>query len=188
MSEPIDPGAARRSLRELLQATFRTGVITLASGKTTDFYIDGRLVTLDPRGLDLVATLALEELRGRCDAIGGPTSGADPMVAAIGLRAWQEGIPLRLFFTRREAKAHGLGRRIEGPPLRKGDRVALLDDVATSGGSLLRAATAVREETGATVERALVIVDRQEGAEEALQEAGLELTALFTREELVEGD
>ena len=180
-----DKAQRRDRLKELLQDTVQTGEITLSSGRTTDFYIDGRLVTLDPEGLELVARLSLDVLRGRCDAVGGPTSGADPMVAAIGILARQSGIPLRLFFTRSEAKAHGTRKRIEGPPLKDADRVAVVDDVATSGGSLLQAVHAVREETSAEVSLALVIVDREEGARERLSEAGVELIALFSRSQLL---
>ncbi|MGE3164056.1 MAG: orotate phosphoribosyltransferase [Planctomycetota bacterium] len=178
------PTAADR-LAELLRASIRTGEVKLASGRTTDFYIDGRLVTLSPRGLKLVAELAFHRLRGRCTAVGGPTSGADPIVAAIGLEALAHGVELKTFFTRGQAKQHGMQRRLEGPPLSAADRVVLVDDVATSGGSLIKAAEAVREETGATVAEALVIVDREEGAGEALAAAGLQLLALFARHELV---
>ena len=172
---------AREELRGLLSGTIRTGTITLASGRTTDFYLDGRLVTLDPRGLALVARLAHERLAGRADAVGGPTSGADPLVAGIGLESLAAGRPLRTFFTRKEVKGHGMGRRIEGPPLAAGDRVFIVDDVATSGGSLLQSARVVAEDTEARVVGALVIVDRQEGAGEALAAAGIPLEALFVK-------
>jgi len=107
----------REDLQAMLSETIQTGAITLASGRTTDFYFDGRLVTLDPRGLSLVSRLSFERLAGRCEAVGGPTSGADPIVAGIGLASHEAGSPLRTFFTRKEAKGHGMGRRIEGPPL-----------------------------------------------------------------------
>ncbi len=185
----VDPTAtaagARERLRQKLLATIKTGRITLSSGKTTDFYIDGRLVTLDPEGLELVARLSVEALKSRCEAVGGPTSGADPIVAGIGLAARAEGWPLRLFFTRKSAKAHGTERRIEGPPLQSGDRVALVDDVATTGGSLIGAAQIVHEDSPARVRLALVIVDREEGAGEALRAAGIELVSLFTRSDLL---
>jgi orotate phosphoribosyltransferase len=175
----------RESLRALLASTIRTGEIRLASGRTTDFYFDGRLVTLDPRGLALVARLAHDRIAGRADAVGGPTSGADPIVAGIGQVSLAAGRPLRTFFTRKEAKGHGTGRRLEGPPLQPGDRVIIVDDVATSGGSLLQSARVVAEDTPACVVGALVIVDREEGAREALAEAGIPLDALFRRSEFV---
>ena len=171
----------RDQLRALLSETIQTGEITLASGRTTDFYFDGRLVTLDPKGLSLVSQVAHEVLSGRCDAVGGPTSGADPIVAGIGQVSLGSGSPLKTFFTRKEAKGHGMGRRIEGPALADGDRVFIVDDVATSGGSLIQAANVVTEDTGAKVVGALVIVDRQEGATEKLAEAGITLESLFRR-------
>lgn len=173
--------AERDALREQLSGAIRTGEITLASGRTTDFYFDGRLVTLDPRGLSLVAKLCFERVADRCDAVGGPTSGADPMVVGVGLESLAAGAPLGTFFTRKESKGHGMGKRIEGPPLADGARVFVLDDVATSGGSILRAVEAIREDTGATVVGALVIVDRQEGATEALAAVDVPLEALFTK-------
>lgn len=171
----------------MLASTIRTGKITLASGRTTDFYFDGRLVTLDPRGLSLVARLMAERIAGRADAVGGPTSGADPIVAGIGLATLAAGKPVRTFFTRKEAKGHGTGRRLEGPALREGDRVFIVDDVATSGGSLLQSARVVAEDTGARVVGALVIVDREEGGEEALAAAGIPLESLFRKRDFLAG-
>ena len=177
--------SARQRLLELLRATVSTGSVKLSSGKITDFYVDGRQVTLNPEGLAWISELALEAIHGRCDAVGGPTSGADPIVAGIGLRAHDAGLPLRLFFIRKEAKGHGLKRRIEGPELHVGDRVALVDDVATSGGSLVQAAEVIRQETRARPALALVVVDRQEGARESLEKAGLEFVALFSKSEIL---
>ena len=180
--------AARRRLLELLRASVHRGSITLASGRTTDFYLDGRQVTLDPEGLDLVSRLAVETLAGRCDAVGGPTSGADPMVAGIGLRARDAGVPLSLFFVRKETKQHGLQRLLEGPPLADRARVAIVDDTATTGSSLVRAADWVAEESSACPCLALVVVDRQEGARERVEAAGMEFVALFTRSEITAED
>jgi len=164
----------RDQLHAMLSGAIRTGTITLASGRTTDFYFDGRLVTLDPKGLSLIAKLAHER-------VGGPTSGADPMVVGVGLESLAAGAPLGTFFTRKEAKGHGMGKRVEGPPLADGAKVFILDDVATSGGSILRAVEAVREDTGAEVVGALVLVDRQVVAAEALAAADVPLEALFTK-------
>ena len=175
----------RTKLKEHLSSAIQTGEVTLASGRTTDFYFDGRLVTLDPEGLAIVSELCVERLRGLCEAVGGPSAGADPMVAGIGLAARGHDWPLRLFFTRKEAKAYGMQRRWEGPPLQEGDRAVIVDDVATSGGSLIRSAEVIRTETPATVTQALVIVDREEGATEALKEAGIELLSLFRKSDFM---
>ena len=174
----------RERLFEKLKACIRTGKITLSSGKVTDFYFDGRLVSLDPEGSALIGSLFLEEavLRG-IEAVGGLTSGADPITSAIGVFAWQKSVPMRLFFVRKERKEHGTAKRIEGPPLprEEGLRVALVDDVLTTGGSLLQARDALVEETGARPAWAFVIVDREEGGRERLESEGIEVVALFRR-------
>ncbi len=184
----LDSDSARERVRgdllKQLRACVRTNVVTLSSGRETDFYLDGREITLDPRGLELVSSLAFDVLRGRCDAVGGPAAAAIPIVAGIGLCALEAGVHLRMFFVRPQAKTHGLGRRIEGPPLKPSDRVALVDDVATTGGSLLRTADALREEVGIRPHLALVIVDREEGAQRALRETEIELVALFRRTDI----
>ena len=176
--------AARARLKELVMACMQRGDITLASGKKTDFYFDGRLVTLNPEGLELLSKIALEHIGERCDAVGGPTSGADPMVAGIGLAARQVGRSIQTFFVRKEKKDHGMQKSIEGPDLPAGAKVAIIDDTATSGGSLLRAAHAVQEFSEATPILALVLVDREEGAREKVEGAGLEFVTIFNRSEL----
>lgn len=187
----MKPGAAeaitRERLRKKLAGCIQTGHITLSSGKVTDFYFDGRLVTLDPEGSVLVGELMLEELVARgVQAVGGLTSGADPLTSAIGVLAHQRGVPLRLFFVRKESKGHGTGKVVEGPPLvREGEtselKVALVDDVLTTGGSLLKARDALLKDGGLRPGLALVIVDREEGGRERLAAEGIELVSLFRR-------
>ena len=189
----MKPGAAeaitshRERLRKKLAGCIQTGRITLSSGKVTDFYFDGRLVTLDPEGSVLVGELMLEELVARgVQAVGGLTSGADPLTSAIGVLAHQRGVPLRLFFVRKERKGHGMGKVVEGPPLvREGEtselKVALVDDVLTTGGSLLKARDALLKDDGLRPGLALVIVDREEGGRERLAAEGIELVSLFRR-------
>jgi orotate phosphoribosyltransferase len=170
-----------------LASCIQTGRITLSSGKVTDFYFDGRLVTLDPEGSVLVGKLILEELIARgITAVGGLTSGADPITSSVGVLAWQRQVPMHLFFVRKERKGHGTGRRIEGPPLVAGaaggtPRVALVDDVLTTGNSLLIARDAVVEEIGLRPQLACVVVDREEGGRERLQREGIDLVSLFRR-------
>ncbi len=170
-------------LKEKIQSCIQTGEVKLASGKVTDFYFDGRLVALDPEGSALLAELFLDEVRSRPEiqAVGGPTSGADPIVSSLGVLAHQQSVPLQLFYVRKEAKAHGMQKRVEGPPLPKGAKVFLVDDVLTTGGSLLKAVQAVREEAEVEVVGAMVVVDRQEGGEENLKADGLELISLFKK-------
>jgi orotate phosphoribosyltransferase len=176
----------RERLKAKLAACIRTGKITLSSGKETDFYFDGRLVSLDPEGSVLISELMLEELTERkIGGVGGLTSGADPLTSSIGVLAFQKGVPLKLFYVRKAAKGHGMQKRIEGPPLQKGLRVALVDDVITTGGSLLEARDALREDAQVEVSHALVVIDREEGGRERLAEEGIELVSLFRRRDFL---
>jgi len=177
----------RERLREKLRGCIRSGPVTLSSGKVTDFYFDGRLVTLDSEGSVLVGKLILDEVVARgVGAVGGLTSGADPITSVVGVLAFQRGVPLRLFFVRKERKEHGTQKRVEGPPIRESGAaaapvVALVDDVLTTGGSLLRAREAIVEETGLEPRLAFVIVDREEGGRERLAADGIEVVPLFRR-------
>ena len=154
----------------------------------TDFYFDGRLVSLDPEGSVLIAELMLEALAARgITAVGGLTSGADPLTSSIGVLAWQRRLPMNLFFVRKERKEHGMQQRVEGPPLPEGAglKVALVDDVLTTGGSLLQAREALVEELGVEPSVACVIVDREEGGEERLAELGIQTVALFRKSDFL---
>ncbi len=144
------------------------GERTLASGKKVDFYIDGKQVTLDARGLLVTGKLILSLLQGhQVDAIGGPTIGADPIAAAVALLSSQTGHPLKAFIVRKEAKKHGMQKMIEGPLLQEGDRVVMVEDVITTGGSVLNAIQEV-EKVKARVVKVICLVDRNEGAAETL--------------------
>jgi orotate phosphoribosyltransferase len=175
-------------LREKLAGCIRTGEITLSSGKVTDFYFDGRLVSLDPEGSVLLGGLMLEAILARgITAVGGLTSGADPLTSSIGVLAWQRQVPMNLFFVRKERKEHGMQQRVEGPPMPEGQepRVALVDDVLTTGGSLLQAREALVEELGVEPSLACVIVDREEGGEQRLADYGIETVALFRKSDFL---
>lgn len=144
------------------------GEMTLASGKKSSFYFDGKQVTLDPEGLLTVGKLILAMLAGhKVDAVGGPTLGADPIAAAVSLLSSHTGNPIRAFIVRKEAKKHGLQKMIEGPALKAGDRVVMLEDVITTGGSVLKAIEEV-EKLGAKVIQTICLVDRGEGADKVL--------------------
>jgi orotate phosphoribosyltransferase len=174
----------RDELRELVGTrAFAYGTFTLTSGRTSDYYVDGKQVTLDGRGLYLVARFALEYCREHgIDAVGGLTLGADPIAAAAAALSGDGDHPITAFIVRKEIKAHGTGRAIEGPALRPGQRVLLVDDTLTTGGTFLQANEAVAT-TGATVVGALCVVDREEGGREALEGVGITLHALFRRSE-----
>lgn len=176
----------RERLRAKLAACIRTGRVVLSSGKETDFYFDGRLVSLDPEGSVLIGELLLEEVVAReIQAVGGLTSGADPITSAIGVLAFQRGVPLHLFYVRKAAKDHGLQKRIEGPALPPGARVAIVDDVITSGGSLIQTRDALRDEAKAQVTDAFVVIDREEGGRERLEAEGIRVTSLFRRSDFL---
>jgi orotate phosphoribosyltransferase len=171
-------------LRELVATrAFTYGDFTLTSGRKSDYYVDGKQVTLDGRGLYLVAWFALEHCRQHdIDAIGGLTLGADPICAAVAALSGDTDRPISAFIVRKEVKAHGTGRAIEGPNLHAGQRVLLVDDTLTTGGTFLQASEAVLT-TGATIVGALCVVDREEGGREALEAAGITLHSLFQRHE-----
>ncbi len=162
------------------------GSRTLASGKTSDFYIDGKQVTLDPQGILLTGKVILNMLHGTgVSAVGGPTIGADPMAAAVSLLSSQSGHPLKAFIVRKEAKDHGMQRMIEGPAIQEGDRVAMVEDVITTGGSVLKAIHEV-EKLKAKVVKVVCLVDRGEGADTLL--AGYNYTPIFSVQEILTGE
>jgi orotate phosphoribosyltransferase len=164
----------------------RRGSFTLASGRKSNLYIDARLTTLSPDGLATIGPLALAALHQAgwtADAVGGLTMGADPIACAIAHASALAGTPLRAFTVRKEAKAHGTGKLVEGP-FRPGDRVVVVEDTITTGGSALKAVAAVRAE-GGTVVGVLALVDREEGGREALETSGLEVIALTRVAEIV---
>jgi orotate phosphoribosyltransferase len=175
-----------RLLSILAERSARRGQFTLASGRQSTLYIDARLTTMSPDGLALIGPLALAVLRDadwRVHAVGGLTLGADPISYAISYASAETVTPLRAFTVRKEAKAHGTGRLIEGP-FQAGDRVAIIEDVITTGGSALRAVEAVRA-AGGTVVGVLALVDREEGGRDALVGAGLPVVALARASDIV---
>lgn len=169
----------------LKKEAFKKGRFVLSSGKVSSYYLDGRIITLTPEGVYLTASIILEMLKNKdIDAIGGPTLGADPIVGAIAVLSHIQKIPLKTFIVRKDAKKHGTQRKIEGPALKKNSKVILVDDVATTGNSLVEAKQALQD-LGIEVNEAIVIVDRCEGARENLVKKGLKLKSIFKIEELV---
>ena len=156
--------------------------IELASGRMSDFYFDGRVATLTGESAALLAELVLAEAeRLGATAVGGPTIGADPIVGATIALAATRGRKLKGFLVRKEPKARGLGKQVEGPSL-DGERAILVEDTVTSGGSIVRAAEAVRREfPGCELAGAVTLVDREEGGAAALEAAGLPLSSIFAR-------
>ena len=168
----------RERLIEILkERSVRTGTFTLASGKTSDLYVDARQTTLSPEGSTVLAQLILERLHPDAVGIGGPVTGADPITGAVITHSWQAGRPLHGFMVRKEAKGHGAGNQVEGRfGLPDGSQVTMIEDTVTTGGSLLKAINAV-EAAGLKVVQVLCVVDRCEGAADIFEAAGYTLAA-----------
>jgi orotate phosphoribosyltransferase len=172
----------------LAERSARRGDFTLASGRHSTLYIDARLTTMSPEGLSLIGPLGRAAVRRSWQgvvAVGGLTMGADPIAYAISYASQlaSERPPLRAFTVRKEAKAHGTGKLVEGPFV-AGDRVVIVEDVITTGGSALRAVEAVRA-AGGSVAGVLALVDREEGGREAIEAAGLQVHALTRARDIV---
>ncbi len=176
----------RQKLLDMILATFEEREITLSSGKKSGFYLDCRIPLMTPQG----QKLAGEQVLGRLmigpwvDAVGGMAVGAVPLVSAVLSAAAHHdpGTKLQGFFVRKETKKHGKTRQIEGG-FAPGQKVALVEDTCTTGASTLEALELV-EAAGGRVIRVLCLVDRGEGAAEAFAERGIELEAVFTRDDL----
>lgn len=176
----------RARLLEMVLATFERKEITLSSGKKSNFYLDCRIPLMKPLGQKLAGEQMLGLLMSgpSVDAVGGMAVGAVPLVSAV-LSAAAHHDPetdLQGFFVRKETKKHGKGRQIEGG-FAPGQIVALVEDTCTTGGSTLDALNIV-DAAGGKVARVLCLVDRGEGAAEVFAERGIELEAIFTRDDL----
>jgi orotate phosphoribosyltransferase len=180
--------------RMLMEKSVLHGSFQLASGQQSDFYVDSKPTIMDPLGAKLVGVAGYglvqrisRERSVTIDAIGGLTMGADPISLSISLASLEDRPERRLqaFSVRKNPKEHGRNKLIEGD-FKKGDRVVVVDDVATTGGSTLQAIKAVRE-SGGTVEFVVVLVDREEGGRENIEQAGVTVHSLFRRSDLDEG-
>ena len=154
-------------IEELRRHALILGEVTLTSGKTAQYYVDAKRAILRPAGFRALAELvAGHAARLRATAVGGLTMGADaPACAALA-----GGAEVKAFFVRKEAKAHGLQRKVEGPPLEPGERCLIVEDVVTTGGSTVQAIEAVQGE-GYVVVGVVSILDRLAGGAEAIREA-----------------
>lgn len=173
-------------LLELIKtrATIQGEVTKLSSGKLSDLYVDAKMVTLSPEGAYLTGRILLEFLKDdKIDAIGGMTMGADPIVGALAAISYHEKHPVRTFIVRKEPKKHGKKKWIEGPLL-DNDRIAIIDDVTTTGASILQAIKIIKENTNCEIVKVITLVDRLEGAKENLSKEGYELISIFNRHDL----
>lgn len=181
---PAGPAEQRQLLLQLLaERAYRHGQFTLASGRSSDHYVNCKPVSLSGLGLALLAARMLERVEPEAAAVAGLTLGADPLVSGVAQAAALAGRQLDALIVRKEAKGHGTGAWLEGPLPAAGSRITVLEDVVTTGGSSLKAVRQLRE-AGYVVERVVTIVDRQEGGLEAMTAAGLELQSLFLLEEV----
>lgn len=168
----------KRLLELVKESSITYGDFTLSSGIRSSYYFDGRMTTLSPEGAYLVGRKVFQLLKeADIQAVGGPTLGADPIVAAVTLVSYMEGKPIPAFIVRKEPKEHGMRRHIEGnlPP---GASVAIVDDVITTGGAIFKAIRAVEEE-GCQVGKIVVLLDRNQGGSDELRKKGYEVKALL---------
>jgi orotate phosphoribosyltransferase len=177
-----------RLLEVIRQRSFRRGHFRLSSGAESTFYFNLKPTMMSPEGAHLAARALLARIREEnIDYVGGLEMGAVPVIGAVAALSHAEGKPVRSFFVRKRQKEHGTKDIVEGlapDESLSGKRVMIVNDVATSGGSILKAAEAARA-AGAAVECALVIVDREEGATVALQKAGIRLLSVLKKNDFL---
>ncbi len=179
----MDAQAQQELLRLLARESYFERDLTLASGRTSKYYIDCKRTLYLPRGAFLAGELMLELVTDEgIEQIGGMAAGALPVTDAILAAAYRHGVDLTGFFVRKETKTHGLQQQIEGA-FRKERRTGVIDDTITTGGSSLQAVVAMRD-GGATVSAAFAMVERGEGGADAFARAGLKYSYLFTAEEV----
>jgi len=170
-------------LDRLAREAYRTGQFTLASGLTSEHYVNCKPVALSGSGLALLGPAMLAMVEREASAVGGLTLGADPLVSGVAMAAAQQGRDLNALIVRKQAKGHGTGAWLEGPLPEAGALVTVLEDVVSTGGSSIQAVNQLKK-AGYTVQRVITIVDREQGGREAMDEAGLELVSLFRLNEV----
>lgn len=172
-------GTQRELLALLAARSFKKGTFTLASGATSTYYIDGRMSAVNSHGAFLIGRALFEMTKdANFGAVGGMEVGAVPLTAAVAVQYHLNGRSVEGFWVRDKTKSHGTKKLIEGA-VKPGDRVIVLDDVITTGGSSLKAAEAVRE-FGCEVVEVIALVDRLQGAKKAFAAAGLPFRSVFT--------
>lgn len=176
---------AKKELFKLIKSeAYCEGSFRLSSGKVSNYYIDCRKITLSSKGAYLAALLILDIIKNsKIDAVGGPTIGADPIVGGVCvLSLIKYNRPIKAFLVRKSAKSHGLKSQIEGPVLKSGSHVVVVDDVATTGGSLIEAVSCLRKRN-IKIDSVIVLVDRNEGAGEILKKAKCKFIPIFNIED-----
>lgn len=171
-------------LNILVKQSYKEGKFILASGKESSYYMDGKMTSLDAEGGTLISLLFLRMLKNNVTAIGGISVGADPLSSGISQVGYLLGKELNAFYVRKEPKKHGTSKWIEGP-IHPGEKVAILEDVVTTGGSSEKAIEKVIE-FGCKPEQILAVVDRNEGGREAFKKLNIEYSFLFSISEIIE--
>ncbi|SNB45590.1 orotate phosphoribosyltransferase [Geobacter sp. DSM 9736] len=178
----------RERLKEIIkELSYEKRKVTLASGRESDFYFDGKQTTLHPEGSYLTGKLffeAVKDVEG-LEGVGGLTLGADPIATATSLVSFLEGKPVPAFIIRKEPKGHGTGAWLEGRKnFKPGSRVVIVEDVVTTGGSSMKAIKRAEEE-GLKVLGVVTLVDREEGGRENIEQEGYWLKAIFTKSDVL---
>lgn len=181
------PSARKRAFQLIKEKSFALGDYVLASGKRSDYYLDMKPTMFDPEGANVLAQLILDNIENLpVDYIGGLEMGAVPLISVINMMSYQRQKSIPGFFVRKQVKDHGTKKKIETAGDLRGKNVVIIDDVTTSGESAFEAVRAVQE-VGANVLLVLSIVDREEGAAEFYEKAGLPFRRLFTTAEFKAG-
>lgn len=157
---------------------------TLASGRKSNYYFNCKTTTLDPEGMNLIGNIICDILKDSdVTATGGLTLGADPIANAVSVISYQRGRPIKSFIVRKDIKAHGTGNAVEGN-VKHGEKVAILDDVITTGGSTITAIERARE-AGLVIDRVIALIDREEGGRENIEKYVDKVYSVFTRTEIM---
>ena len=175
----------KKQLLEIMKSeSVSRGEFILASGKKSNYYIDMRRTSLHPLGAKLIGEIILDKIKNLdIDCIGGPTLGADPIVSAVSVASALTEKPIPGFYVRKEVKLHGKMKIIEGI-FAPGNRVVIVEDVVTTGGSTLRTVKSVEEEGGKII-KIIALVDREEGGKESIQNEGYDFEAIFRKSEIL---
>jgi orotate phosphoribosyltransferase len=177
-----------RLIELVIEKAFRYSeepVFKLVSGRMSNYYFNCKAVTLHPEGMYLIGNLIFDLIQDlKVKGIGGLTLGADPIAYAASYTSYLKGTPVEAFVVRKTAKSHGTMQWIEGNIIR-GDKVVIVDDVITTGKSTIEAITR-SQEAGLDIAKVIALIDRQEGGKEAIESLGYRLTAVITREEVME--
>jgi len=157
---------------------------TLASGRQSNFYFNCKPTTLDPEGMNLIGEIIFDMIKDApVTAAGGLTLGADPIAAALAVMSWQLGKPVKSFIVRKDIKDHGTKSAIEGN-VQSGERVVIIDDVITTGGSTITAIEHTRK-AGLIIDRVITLIDREEGGRENILRYVENVQSVFTRTEIM---